>query len=85
MYSEERHGAPDKDSKRMSAMSTIAPLPTMEDKRKTLLAPTGGLDNRYSDIYDAYYRQSMIQGPSDSSRADAEVPAAGKGGVGKAL
>jgi hypothetical protein len=67
-YSERRHSELDHDSKRISAVSTLAPLPTKEDKRQTLLAPTAGRDDRYSDIYDAYYRQSMIQGSSEPPR-----------------
>ncbi|KAF2449069.1 hypothetical protein P171DRAFT_482104 [Karstenula rhodostoma CBS 690.94] len=58
IYSEGRHSMPEKDGKHKW---TIAPLPAEKEKRSTLLPPAGG-DNRYSDMYEAYYRHSTING-----------------------
>ncbi|KAK7189912.1 hypothetical protein DPSP01_008383 [Paraphaeosphaeria sporulosa] len=84
IYSEARHSKVERDASRQS---TIGPLPVNGENRKTLLPPAAG-DNRYSDIYDAYYRHSMIQGSSsvtDSSRSDDEHPAGSKAGAGMAM
>ncbi|KAF9736968.1 hypothetical protein PMIN06_011122 [Paraphaeosphaeria minitans] len=84
IYSEARHSKLGNDANRQS---TIGPFPAKGENRKTLLPPAAG-DNRYSDIYDAYYRQSMIQGDTsvtDSARADDEHQAGDKAGTGMAM
>lgn len=63
IYSERRHSVLDHESNRVSM---VAPLPTKDENRKTLLPPGATTENRYSDIYDAYYRQSMINANSSS-------------------
>lgn len=88
IYSEARHSRVPKTSDRESM---IAPLPFPAksgkgDNRKTLLPSATG-DNRYSEIYDAYYRNSMIQGGPNvakPSRTDAPY-AGGKPSAGMAM
>ncbi|KAL1606448.1 hypothetical protein SLS60_003852 [Paraconiothyrium brasiliense] len=85
MYSEKRQSITENDSHRKSG---IAPLPNKDEHRKTLLAPSATGENRYSDIYDAYYRHSMLnpsQIASGPTRSDGEVCLEGKAGAGMAM
>ena len=55
--------------------SSIAPLPSKEEQRKTLLPPGAGEPNRYSEIFNAYYRHSAIEpgrNNAEGSRAEAK-------------
>lgn len=57
-YSDRRQSTIESDSNRKSF---IAPLPNKEEQRKTLLPPGAGEPNRYSEIFNAYYRQSTLE------------------------
>ena len=48
--------------------SVIAPLPNKEEQRKTLLAPGATEPNRYSEIFNAYYRQSIAEPAGNDSK-----------------
>ncbi|KAJ4356544.1 uncharacterized protein N0V89_004578 [Didymosphaeria variabile] len=86
IYSEKRHSTIENDSNRKSG---IAPFPNKDDNRKTLLlAPGAAGENRYSDIYDAYYRQSLLnpgQNANNASRPDDELHLESKAGAGMAM
>ena len=75
IYSDKRQSTIESESNRKSF---IAPLPSKEEQRKTLLPPGAGEPNRYSEIFNAYYRHSTVE-PGRNNAEGSQAEAKGTG------
>ncbi|KAJ4294028.1 hypothetical protein N0V90_007717 [Kalmusia sp. IMI 367209] len=69
IYSDRRRSTNEPEVTLEPNRKSVAVVTSKGDNRRTLLAPVALSGNRYSDIYDAYYRHSMLN-PSSSTRSD---------------